>query len=240
VGRSGSGAFGQQLSFDLRHARHYADAVVKLADQWAAVETDLPPDWEELRLTLTTEQPSDLARAAQMLGPMNPGRAGETLVLHVRRGGGMAGPEAARRLFSRLDRDRVWCVLDPGEATIAEPVVTTPRVSLAEQWDALLGTLPGDWSDALCELRLDSSELLPGASLRCAALNPTRDPEIIGFVFRCARIAGYGVSPSMARRSFEGLDADGIGASVGLRRLLSASGHYDTQGPVWLADGRTL
>ncbi len=213
---------------------------MKLADQWAAIETDLPQDWEEVRLTLTTEQPSDLARAALVLGSMSPGRVGDTLVLHVRRSGGTNGADAARRVFARLDRDRVWCVLERGEASIAEPVAATTGASLVEQWDELLDTLPGDWSDLLCELRVDSSELLPGASLRCAPLNPTRDHDIVGFVFRCARVAGYGVSPGMARRSFEGLDADGIGGSVSLRRLLSESGHTATQGPVWVVGGRTL
>lgn len=213
---------------------------MKLADQWAAVEADLPPDWEEVRLTLTTEQASELGRAAHVLGPMSPGRVGDALVLRVRRAGGAAGPEAARRLFSRLDHDRVWCVLEQGAATLGEPVAAATRAPLADQWDTLLATLPADWSDALCELHIDSSDLLPRASLRCAALNPTRDHDIIGFVFRCARVAGYGASPGMVRRSFEGLDEDGIAGSVGLRRVLSESGHAATQGPVWIVGGRVL
>ncbi len=88
---------------------------MKLVDQWATLETSLPDGWDDVRLTLTTEQPAELARAAQVLGPMNAGRSGDALVFHVRRAGGAAGPEAARRLFSRLDRDRVWCLLAAGE-----------------------------------------------------------------------------------------------------------------------------
>ncbi len=213
---------------------------MKLAEQWAIIETNLPEGWDDVRLTLTTEQPGELGRAAQVLGPMNPGRVGDALVFHVRRAGGASGPEAARRLFSRLDTDRVWCLLDAGEASVVAPAAPAEASRITEQWDALLLTLPRDWSDLLCELRIDSSELLPVASLRCAPLNPTRDPEIVGFVFRCARVAGYGVSPAMARRCFERLDDEGVTGGVRLRRLLSETGHVATQGPVWVVDGRVL
>ena len=76
---------------------------VKLVDQWAAVERRLPVDWETVALRLHTEQPDELAEAARILAPMGVGRAGAELVLTVRRAGGPAGPEAARRLFARLD-----------------------------------------------------------------------------------------------------------------------------------------
>jgi hypothetical protein len=219
---------------------------VKLVDQWAGVEASLPDGWQEIRLTLTTEQPGELARAAQVLGPMNAGRAGDALVVDVRRAGGASGPEAARRLFSRLDEDRVWCLLTAGDVTSA---AATPArgdseravaESVAAQWDAALSTLPPDWSDLLCELRLESSDLLPRAALLGAPLNPTRDLDAIGFVFRCARRAGYGVSPSMARRCFERLDDEAIPAGVAIRRVISDARNVDTQGVVWLVDGRVL
>lgn len=214
---------------------------MKLADQWAAVEAGLAADWADVRLTLTTEQPGDLARAAQALAPMSPGRTGDRLVVTVRRAGGASGPEGARRLFSLLDRERVWATIEPGAAsTAAPPAAAATPSSLTAQWDALLATLPADWSDLLCEIDIGSTELLPRAALDCAPLNPTRDHDIVGFVFRCARVAGYGVSPAMARRCFERLDADAIAGSVGLRRVLSETGHVATQGPVWLAGGRAL
>jgi hypothetical protein len=213
---------------------------VKLADQWAAVQSDLPDDWDHVRVTVTTEQHSELARAAQVLAPMNPGHVGETLVLDVRRAGGPAGPEAARRLFARLDDDRVWCTLAAGTASVAAPTPPDARVPLVEQWDAVLDTLPRDWSDLLCALTIGSTELLPLVSLRCAPLNPTRDPDQIGFVFRAARVAGYGASPEMVRRCLERLDAEGIEGTIGLRRLLADTGHVATQGPVWVVDGRMV
>jgi hypothetical protein len=219
---------------------------VRLVDQWAELEATLPTGWEDVRLTLTTEQPGELARAAQVLGPMNAGRVGDALVFHVRRAGGASGPEAARRLFGRLDRDRVWCLLSAGEVHGPTPPAveraegTAGVAGVAAQWDTALATLPSDWSDLLCELEIESSELLPRAALLCAPLNPTRDRDSVGFVFRCARRAGYGASPAMARRCFERLDEEAIGASVAIGRVLSDTDGVATQGPVWLVGGRVL
>jgi len=205
---------------------------VRLVDQWAAVEQSLPQEWEDVRLTLSTEQPGELARAAQVLGPMSAGRVGDTLVVHVRRAGGAAGPEAARRLFARLDGDRVWCVLSAGEVHEAEAPAVTPveATSAAAQWSAALETLPADWSDLLGEIEVASSDLLPRVALLCAPVNPTRDPGGVCFTFRCARRAGYGVSPAMAHRCFERLDGEGIAVRVGIRGVLADTRNADTQG----------
>ncbi|HEY7380980.1 MAG TPA: hypothetical protein VH572_07205 [Gaiella sp.] len=217
---------------------------MRLVDQWEAIEAGLPAGWEDVRLTLQTEQPGDLARAAQVLGPMGAGRSGSSLVLHVRRAGGAAGPEAARRLFARLDADRVWCVLSldavekPEAPAAAAPVADA--LPLVEQWDAELATLPSDWSDLLGVLEVGSTDFLPRVALLCAPFNPTRDPDVVGFLFRCARTTGYGASPSMVRRCLERVDAEGISGRVSTRRVLADTVHVATQGPVWLVGGRTL
>lgn len=221
---------------------------MRLVEQWEAVEGSLPPSWADVRLSLTTEQPAELERAAAVLGPLSPGRSGRTLVLHVRRAGGAAGPEAARRLFARLDEDRVWCLLelqrlegaDGAGSSLAAAATERERASLADALDAALAELPPDWSDLLCELELDSSDWLPRAALLCAPLNPTRSRETLGFVFRCARLAGYGASPGMARRCLERLDAEGITGAVRVLRSLSDTHPVATQGPVWYVGGRVL
>jgi hypothetical protein len=208
---------------------------MRLVDQWAAVEDGLPEGWESVRLTIETEQPDELARAAQVLGPMGVGRVGGALVLHVRRAGGQAGPEAARRLFSRLDRDRVWCELSAGDVAVADARTedgTHAKKPLAAQWDDLLSRLPRDWSDLECELRIESSALLPRAALLGAPLNPVRDMSIVGFTFRCAKRAGYGVSAKMARRALQRLDAEGITGHVAIRGVLSDTRNVATQGVV--------
>jgi hypothetical protein len=79
---------------------------VKLVDQWGALERRLPGDWETVALRLRTEQPEELSEAARILGPMNVGLARDELAFTVRRAGGASGPEAARRLFGRLDDAR--------------------------------------------------------------------------------------------------------------------------------------
>jgi len=207
---------------------------VRLVDQWAAVEQSLPHGWEDVRLTLRTEQPGELARAAQVLGPMNAGRLGDELVFHVRPAGGASGPEAARRLFARLDGDRVWCVLSAGEVREAEALAVThvQATRADDQWSDALEALPADWSDVLGEIEVASSDLLPRVALLCAPVNPTRDLESVSFTFRCARGAGYGVSPAMARRCFARLDEEGIAVRVGIRGMLADTRNADTQGAV--------
>ena len=171
---------------------------VKLRDQWSALERRLPSDWESVALRIRTEQPNELSEAARVLAPMGVGRAGEELALTVLRAGGNAGPEAARRLFSRLDERRVWCLLEqervdvvdeapPGLSPVEAPVADG---SVAQAWDTMLAGLPSDWSDLLCSLELDSSALLARAALLCAPLNPARDRARAGFTFRAARRTG--------------------------------------------------
>jgi hypothetical protein len=218
---------------------------VKLVDQWAALERRLPIDWETIRLRLSTEQPDEIGEAARVLGPMNVGRVGDRLSLTVRRAGGASGPEAARRLFARLDQARIWCLLEQDEVGVRELEPETSAAArrttpVAEAWDAALAELPSGWSDLLCSLELASSDLLPRAALLCAPVNPTRDVDSVAFTFRCASSTGYGVSPVMARRCFERLDAEGIEAEIAVLRVVSDTDNVATQGPVWYVGGKVL
>lgn len=216
---------------------------VKLVDQWREVEQDLPEDWEETRLRIRTEQPGERGEAARILGPLGVGLVGDELAVTVSRAGGSSGPEAVRRLFGHLDDARVWCILEQAETVVAEREATTPAgaaTPAAATWDAALAPLPTDWSDLLCELEIDSSDQLDRVALLCAPVNPARDGDRLAFTFRCARRAGYGVSPAMARRCFERLDGEGIPARARVLRLLSETDNVGTQGTVWLVGGRSL
>lgn len=218
---------------------------VKLVDQWAALERRLPVDWETIGLRISTEQPDEIAEAARVLGPMNVGRVGDQLAVTVRRAGGASGPEAARRLFGRLDQGRIWCLLEQEAVGVREPEVATAETAreaapVAEAWDAALAELPSGWSDLLCSLELASSDLLPRAALLCAPINPTREPDAVAFMFRCASRSGYGVSPVMARRCFERLDAEGIEGEISVLRAVSDTDYVATQGPVWYVGGKVL
>ena len=220
---------------------------VRLVDQWQALERRLPATWESVELRLRTEQPDELSEAARLLGPVNVGHVGHELAFTIRRTGSAAGPQTARRLFARLDDARIWCELEQGAVADAgdrpSPPADVPSRApdaLAEQWDRALEDLPRDWSDLLCVLGLESSALVPRAALLTAPINPTRDPENVGFTFRCARRAGYGVSPAMARRCFERLDAEGIAGTVAVLRTLSDTDNVATQGAVWYVGGKVL
>ena len=194
---------------------------VKLVDQWTELERRLPGDWEAVALRLRTEQPEERHEAARVLGPMNVGFVGDELALTVRRAGGASGPEAARRLFGRLDEARIWCILEQRDVAEATPVLDEPESaasSVAESWDAALAPLPPGWSDLLCVLELGSSAWLARAALLCAAINPTRVHSRARFTFRCARTTCYGVSPGMARLFFEELEEEVIGGSFSVLR----------------------
>ena len=211
---------------------------MKLVDQWRKIEARLPRDWQDVRLTVATEQASDLPRAAAVLGSAGAGRAGEQLVIYVQRSG-PSSPAAVRRLFKRLDNDRVWCTLERGDIGEEAPATTEPPSSLAVSWDEALAELPVDWSELLCRLEISGSDLLPRAALLCAPINPTRDRESIGFVFRAGRV-GYGVSAGMARRCFERLDAEPIEGSISVLRVLSDTQPIASQGSSWIVGGRVL
>ena len=97
-----------------------------------------------------------------------------------------------------------------------------------------------DWSDLLCDLELDSTDHVPRAALLGAPLNPSRVPGETALRFRASGKQGYGVSPVMARRCFERMDAEGITGSLNVLYDLSDTGNAVTQGPVWRLAGRSV
>jgi len=214
---------------------------MKLVQQWGQIEARLPPEWEEARLTLTPEDPRDLSRVAAVLGPLNVGRVDGALSFVVRRAGSAGGPEAARRLFGRLDEERVWCTLTRDDVREAAPGQEShpAESSVARSWDAALATLPPDWTELLCRIEVGGSALLPRAALLCAPINPTRDRDSVGFLFRVGRV-GYGVSTQMARRCFERVDDEEIAGSVSVLRVLSDTHPVASQGSSWIVAGRVL
>jgi hypothetical protein len=214
---------------------------MRAADQWARIERRLGPEWAEAQVTFTPE--GDVSEAAAVLGPLQPGRVGGELRLHVQRAEG--GVERARNVFRRLDGRRIWGTLsllgvigDVAPRTAPAPVEHAR--SLAAAWDAALSELPPDWSDALCHLELASSDHVPRAALLGAPLNPSRVPDEIALRFRASGKQGYGVSPQMARRCLERMDAEGITGSITVLYGLSDTENAVTQGPVWRLAGRSV
>ena len=212
---------------------------MRAADQWALLETDLGSNWTEARLAFTPE--GSTTAAAAILAPLGPGRVEGQLRFHVTRTG--SGPERLRNLLERLDRRRVWGTLSLIDSTQAQPVVAqVPAQSapLVDAWDTTVETLATGWSDLRCELELDSSDHLPRAALLGAPMNPTRNPEAVALRFRVSGKKGYGVSPGMARRCFERMDAAGITGRISVLGALSDTENAITQGPVWRVAGRSV
>jgi len=212
---------------------------MRAADQWALLETDLGSEWTEARLSFAPEGPT--AAAAAILAPLGPGRVEGELRLHVTRTG--SGPEQLRNLLERLDRRRVWgtlSLIDSTQELPADAQTPTQPTALAVAWDDTLEKLAPGWSDLRCELELDSSDHLPRAALLGAPMNPTRNPEAIALRFRVSGAQGYGVSPGMARRCFERMDADEITGRISVLEGLSDTQNAATQGPVWRVAGRSV
>ena len=214
---------------------------MRAAEQWAQIEQELPADWSETQLAFTPE--GSVAEAAAVLGPLQPGRVGNELRLHIEHAEG--GVERARNIFRALDRRRIWGTLSVlgsirDVPPLVEPAGTGRPGSLAEQWDAALAELPPDWSDVLCVLELDSSDHVPRAALLGAPLNPTRVHDEIALQFRASGKQGYGVSPQMARRCFERMDAEAIAGSLRVVYGLSDTENAVTQGPVWRLAGKSV
>jgi len=213
---------------------------VTLVAQWRSIEAALPPGWWDAQLALEVADPPLRARAAALLGPANPGRAGSELRLVVSRRGTGTGPDAVRRLLQRLDGERIPGELRLVAATETERPTGAGRPNLAAEWRAAIATLPSDWSDLLCELEVTSSDYLQRGALLIAPLNPTRVPDRLAFRFRAARRFGYGASPEMTRRCLERLDTEGVRGSVAILRALSDTHNVATQGPVWYVEGKAV
>ncbi len=219
-----------------------------LADRVDEIVRGLPRDWERARIQLTLEEDEDADRAALILAPATPGRAGKTFTLHVYgdAAGGGATPGLVRRVLSRLDDAGIPGRLRLSEADrpAAKPVptarATDERRTLAGSWDGLLLRLPADWSDLYGEVELDSSDFLDRGALLLAPINPARAAGPASFRFRAARRKGYGVAPVMARRAFQRLDDEGLSGRLRILRVLSDTSSPFSQGPVWREDGRAL
>jgi hypothetical protein len=223
---------------------------MRAVEQWERIKEGLPEDWQEARLAFTPEDPSAISQAAAVLAPLGPGRALDSLRFTVRPSGGPSGVESVRNLLSRVDGKRIWgevAILDvtaPEEETVDagsgdHATGAVPSRSLVAAWEDELAKLPPDWSDALGELELESSDFLARAALLGAPLNPTRVPDRLALRFRAGR-NGYGTSPTMTRRCFERMDAESITGQVRVLNVLSNVENVSTQGPVWRVAGRAV
>lgn len=173
-----------------------------------------------------------------MLGPAGAYRAAPTVLLFtVARDGSATSPDNLTRLLRNVPNGALSLSGSQAEEHVASAREITP---LTESWDRAIAGLPADWSDLYVELQLTSTDFIEPASVLCIQCNPRRDGTRAALRFRCARVQGYGVSATMARRCLERCDTADIQGSVSVLRAVSGSRHVGTQGPVWLENGRTL
>jgi hypothetical protein len=214
---------------------------VSLVAHWERIQAGLPEGWAEAHLVLRLRDDGEAARAAGLLGPLAPGRAGRELRFQAVRGGAGPAAGAVSRALGRLDAEGIEGDLElAGTDEPAEAPAATAGPRLAEAWDETLAELPPDWSDAYFELELTSSDHLEPAALELAPVNPLRYGAAPGFRFRSARRVGYGASTAMTRRCLERLDERGIPGRLRIERALSDTKHVGTQGPVWYVGGKVV
>jgi hypothetical protein len=214
--------------------------LVRLVDQFSHLERSIEGTWTRLELELVVADEGLMDRAAALLGPANPGRVGNRLRFATARHGRGIGPEALRRLLTRLDEEDIEGRLQLHDLERAPSEVPSVRQTMYDQWTRALAALPSDWSDVYAEVRLDSSDYVEPAALRLAPVNPSRCGGVATLCFRCAHRFGYGASPEMAARSIQRCDEHGITGNVEILRVLSDTDPVATQGPVWLLGGRVV
>lgn len=210
---------------------------MSLAQQWKALGSELPKGWTTASLRLELADRASADQAAAALAPAGPYRVSPTILqFSVARDGTALGPDA---IAIRLAHVRSGELSLSNSAVAARPAerAVTP---LAASWDALIAGLPADWSDLYAEVEFTSSDYIEPAAVLCIQMNPRRDGTRPAFRFRAARVAGYGVSPGMAHRCFERCDEKQISGAITALRVLSDTHHAATQGPVWLAGGKTI
>lgn len=211
---------------------------MSVAQQWDAIGSNLPEGWARASLRLELRDRDAADDAAAMLGPASPYRSAPTVLLFsVARDGTAPSPDSIVRLLRRVP---VGTLSLSGSQAAAATAETRAPTTLTASWDAALATLPPDWSDVYAEFELSSTDYVEPAAVLCIQMNPRRDGRRAAFRFRAARVAGYGVSPGMARRCFERCESRGIHGTVTVLRVLSDSKHVATQGPVWVTSGQTL
>jgi hypothetical protein len=212
-----------------------------LAQDWQDLEGELPAGWVDADISVTLEDAGHTDRAVALLAPLQPVRSGADVIsLRIVRAGGPTA-EALRRGLGRLDAERLHGVVRVGAIAAKPPEPEAPpSPSLPASWDAALAALPGDWSDLLGEVELDSSDYLEPGALNMAPINPRRVAGTLRLQFRSASRFGYGASPGMVRRCLERCDAAGMTGSVAVLRVLSDTHPVGTQGPVWQIDGRMV
>ena len=139
-----------------------------------------------MRLVVTTEQPEELRSRGTVLGPLGAGTRRRRAHPPRPPAGGAQGPEAARRLFARLDESAVWC--DARARTCASAHAASPALPRMPFRRGLLGralaAAAAGLERAPLRARGRSSDYLAAAPCSARRLNPTRDRTRLGFLFR--------------------------------------------------------
>ena len=178
----------------------------------------------DVALRVRPEQAAELGEAARVLGSMSPGRVGDELALTVRRARRLAGADAARA-SSACSTTRGSGASSSRSDGRASAVRRRQPTAAPRLRSPTRGTLSWRRCRATGRSALPPRDRLerrpPRTALLCAPVNPTTVEARARVHLPLRGRAGYGVSPAMARRCFERLDAEGLPGRVEVLRLLS-------------------
>ena len=136
---------------------------------------DLPAGWGAADVVVHVEAGDDADRAAMILGPLSPGRAGRSFRVTISPGGrDGASVDAVKRVLDRLESEGIDAritVPDGAVHVVPAPAEVAPN-ALAAAWDEAVSDLPPDWSDLYVEVELASSDEIERAALLSSPVNP--------------------------------------------------------------------
>jgi hypothetical protein len=218
---------------------------VTLGERLREILSLLPEDWSEARVVLTVADERQADRAALILGPLAPGRSGNTFRVTVSASGvGAPSADAVGRALDRLEQEGIDGRLSlPGTAAfqLAPHLEEGRRKALTMAWDEIVAALPEDWSELQLEVEIASSDDIDRAALALGPLNPfLHDGVPPAFRFRAAQRFGYGAAPEVVHRMLERLDEQGIAGTLRVLRAQSSTAPVLTQGSVWREGGRAV
>ena len=215
---------------------------MRAADQWTQIEKTLDPDWSEAQLSFTPEGSDRRCRCGPRPAPTGPisvntfgctSRALEEAWSVPATSSGASTAGASGERWRSSASSATWRPQLRRRRMRQHSLSPPPGTGRCRSFLRTGATCCATWSST-------RPTTYPRAALLGAPLNPSRVPGETALRFRASGKQGYGVSPVMARRCFERMDAEGITGSLNVLYDLSDTGNAVTQGPVWRLAGRSV
>jgi hypothetical protein len=96
----------------------------------------------------------------------------------------------------------------------------TPGMALAEDFQSILDSLPSDWTDIVCDLRIADEDLYVDAAVLMTQINAQPYSQADWhFRINVAHSFGHAAAPETVKGTLELLDDEGIGGELIVRDI---------------------